>query len=109
MLFIGAGAATLAQEPKTQGSTNALLLEADRFTAKLPWFYHGLALDRWHQHDIYSFEVNALELPPGEYSVALLPVGNMASLAVSFDGTRFTEAPVREGRTELTPVRIANR
>jgi len=101
---LSAGGVALAQ-----GATNALLLEGDRFTAQLPWFYHGMAFDRWQQHDIFSFEANALELPPGEYSVALLPAGSAASLTVSFDGTRFTETPVREGRAELTPVHIANR
>jgi len=86
-----------------------LQLAAADFTAQLPWFYHGLPFDRWQQHDIYSFEANALDLPPGKYSVALLPVENVKSLAVSFDGTRFREVPVREGRAELSQVHITNR
>ncbi|MBM3862145.1 MAG: hypothetical protein FJ395_21170, partial [Verrucomicrobia bacterium] len=86
-----------------------LQLAAADFTAQLPWFYHGLAFDRWQPHDIYSFEANALELPRGDYSVALLPAENVKSLAVSFDGTRFTDVAVRDGRAELSQVHITNR
>ena len=79
------------------------------FTAQLPWFYHDLPLDRWQRHDVYSFEVNGWDLPPGQYAVALQPRGKPAALAIGFDGVRFRETPVRDGHVRLPSVRIDNR
>lgn len=112
-LGLGAAAWTMApawaQEATAAKPPGALRLEGADFTAQLPWFYHGLPFDRWQAHDIYSFEANALDLPPGDYAVALLPTGNAAALAVSFDGIRFKEIPVRAGHADLTPFGIRNR
>ena len=45
----------------TPSAAAALRLAARDFTAQLPWFYHGLAFERWQRHDIFSFEANALD------------------------------------------------
>ncbi len=95
-----------AQPPKV---ATGLRFAAADFTAQLPWFYHGMPFERWQGHDVYSFEVNGLEIPPGEYAVALLPQGARASLAVGFDGVHFTDIPVHDGRAELPTQTIDNR
>ncbi|MBN1343361.1 MAG: hypothetical protein JXQ73_11810 [Phycisphaerae bacterium] len=92
--------------PKT---TDRLRFDADRFTAHLPWFYHGLPFDKTQTHDIYNFEANGLDLPPGDYTVALIPNKTQATLAVSLDGRTFKQIPVSDGRAELFPVSIRNR
>ncbi len=66
-----------------------LRFRADDFTAKLPWFYHGLPFDSPVAHDVLSFEVNSLNLPAGEYDVALLLAEPRAGLEISFDGLAF--------------------
>jgi len=86
-----------------------LRIAGDDFTAQLPWFYHGLPLDEPKDHDIYSFEVNGLPLPPGDYSVTLVPKRPVGELAVGFDGRTFRSLPVRKGRAELRKVGIRNR
>ncbi|HUT89213.1 MAG TPA: M14 family zinc carboxypeptidase [Thermoguttaceae bacterium] len=86
----------------------ALRFAGDDFTAKLPWFYHGLPFEKPQDHDVVSFEVNALTLPPGEYTVALTPKVAGPELLVGFDGRTFEPVPVREGRAELTGVPIRN-
>ncbi|MFA5189204.1 MAG: M14 family zinc carboxypeptidase [Verrucomicrobiia bacterium] len=110
--------ASVAHFPQNQPSQKRLLpgppservrLAGADFTAQLPWFYHNLPFERWQRHDVYSFEVNGWDLPPGQYAVALLPRGNPTSLAVGFDGSRFQQVPVRDGRAELPSVRIDNR
>ena len=103
--------AALLATPTAQPApaTPALRLAGADFTARLPWFYHGMAFDRWRRHDIYNFEANSLDLPPGEYRVALVPRTSAASLAVGFDGLRFEQLPVRDGRVELPARRIDNR
>lgn len=88
---------------------NSLRFDATDFTAQLPWFYHGLAFDKVQDHDVFSFEVNGLDLPPGDYTVALAPEGTPKRLAVGFDGQTFQEFPVRDGRVELAGVGIRNR
>ncbi|NQT12554.1 MAG: hypothetical protein HQ582_07395 [Planctomycetes bacterium] len=79
------------------------------FTTQLPWFYHGLAFDKPREHDIYSFEVNGLDLPPGDYTVTLVPTDRRSKLAVGFDGREFDDVPVEEGRVDLPGVSIRNR
>ncbi len=97
------------KKPPSGPSSERRRLAAADFTAQLPWFYHNLPFDRWQQHDIYSLEVNGWDLPPGQYTVALLPHGKPTSLAVGFDGIRFQQVPVRDGRAQLAPLRIDNR
>lgn len=88
---------------------DTLHFEADDFTAQLPWFYHGLGFDKAQKHNIYSFEVNGLDLKPGDYTVTLAPKSPCSKLAVSFDGRTFDEIPVEEGHAELRAVSIRNR
>ena len=96
-------------EPEMPKQPTRLRFDADRFTAQLPWFYHGLPFDTHREHSIHSFEVNGLGLASGEYTVALTPRESTESLAVSFDGLTFKEVPVRQGRAELHDVGIRNR
>ena len=86
-----------------------LRLAADDFEAKLPWFYHGLPLDEWREHDVYSYEVNGLTLPPDDYSLVLVPRGKPDKLAVGFDGRTFADVAVAQGRALLPEVGIRNR
>ncbi|MFH1264357.1 MAG: hypothetical protein ABIK89_01425, partial [Planctomycetota bacterium] len=100
----------VAAEVKTKGPpADRISLAGDDFTARLPWFYHGLPLDGPREHDAFSFEVNGLELPPGDYTVALVPKGMPASLAVGRDGLTFDELPVRQGHAVLEKLSIRNR
>ena len=96
------------KEPRPK-KARILRFDAQDFTAQLPWFYHGLPFDSFQKHDIHNFEVNALELPPGDYTVALIPKGRREKLAVGFDGHAFNEIPVTDGRVELSGVGIRNR
>ena len=110
---VGRGEKTSANRPKLTEpepkETRILRFDARDFTAQLPWFYHGLPFDTFQEHDVHSFEVNGLELPPGDYTVALLPTGRQEKLAVGFDGQTFNEIPVKDGRAELSGVGIRNR
>ncbi|MFH1264089.1 MAG: hypothetical protein ABIK89_00065, partial [Planctomycetota bacterium] len=99
----------MAKKEPTQERVDTLHFDADDFTAQLPWFYHGLGFEKAQDHDVYSFEVNDLDLPPGEYTIALAPNGREEKLAVSFDGQTFEEIPVKDGRAELPRVGIRNR
>ncbi len=92
-----------------QATPEVLTFNADDFTAQLPWFYHDLPLDQSQDHDVHCFEVNGLELPPGDYAVALFPKGPQTKLAVGFDGHTFNEIPIRDGRAQLPRVPIQNR
>ena len=92
-----------------QTALSLLTFNAEDFTAQLPWFYHGLPFDEAQDHDVYCFEVNGLELPPDDYTVALVPKCRQGKLAVGFDGRTFDEIPIRDGRAELAPVAIRNR
>ncbi|MBN2309872.1 MAG: hypothetical protein JXR94_12935, partial [Candidatus Hydrogenedentes bacterium] len=87
----------------------ALRFEGDAFTAQLPWFYHGLPFDKVQRHDIFSFEVNGLEIPPGDYTVALAPRCEGDALSVSLDGIDWAGVPIEDGRAELHDVSIRNR
>lgn len=98
-----------AEVTRPAPKASALRFAGDDFSSQLPWFYHGFAFDRARRHDIWSFEANGLDLPPGEYRVALQPRARGASVDVGFDGVRFEPAPVRDGRVELGPLRIDNR
>ena len=68
------------------------------FTCQLPWFYHGLPFDKLQTHDIYSFEVNGLELPADDYTVALVPHHSNDTLDIGFNGLTFKARPIRNGR-----------
>ena len=98
----------LKKNPATT-QVDRLRFDADDFTAQLPWFYHGLAFDKFREHDIHSFEANGLDLRPGDYTVALIPRGRAAKLSVSFDGKTFEDVPARDGRVELNGVAIRSR
>ncbi len=102
-------AAKPGKKKTTPKPSDRLRFEGDDFTAQLPWFYHGLTFDKPKEHDIYSFEVNGLDLRPGEYTVSLSPKGRHGKLAVGFDGQTFEEIQVKDGRVELPPVSIRNR
>ena len=87
----------------------ALRFAAADFTVQLPWFYHGLAFDRFQRHDIYSFEVNGLDSLAGDCVVAVVPSGPPETLALGFDGRTFDRRPVRQGRVELPRAAVGNR
>ena len=95
--------------PQAACPSPTLQLTGAAFTAQLPWFYHGLPFSKPRAHDIYSFEANALPLPPADYTVALVPKANRRKLAVSLDGQAFQNMPVRDGRVELPAVGVHNR
>jgi len=98
-----------SQEKPTPNVGDRLYFEADDFTVQLPWFYHGLAFDQVRKHDVYSVEVNSLDLRPGNYKVTLVPTNRNDELAVGFDGQTFSDMPVRDERVELSNVSIRNR
>ncbi len=79
-----------------------LRFRADDFTAKLPWFYHGLAFDPPCDHGVHSFEVNGLELPPGRYAVTLIVAEPCDWVEVSRDGLRFERIPVHGDTAPLS-------
>ncbi len=85
-------------------SGDCLRIAGADFSAQLPWFYHGVALEKYQEHSIWSFEVNGLELSAGKYTVAIVPKGEPSELAVSWDGRTFEQRQVREGRVELTDI-----
>jgi len=93
----------------TMPDPNILTFNADTYTAQLPWFYHDLPFETWQEHNIHNFEVNALPLPSGDYTVALIPDGSPSSLRVGWDGRTFQDLPVQNGRVELSGVNINNR
>ncbi|MBN2293983.1 MAG: hypothetical protein JXM70_16265 [Pirellulales bacterium] len=103
------GGQSSADAPKDLEPVTMLRFDAADFTAKLPWFYHGLSFEKPKEHDIYSFEANGLHLLPGTYAVALVPRAETKTLAVSFDGVNFQDFPVRWRRAELLDVDIHNR
>ena len=105
------GSTAKAKPPKgpPPEDVSVLRLDAGRYTAKLPWFYHGMPFEKHREHDIYSFEANALNLVPGEYNVALIPKKAVSHLKVSFDGRTFDDVPVRDGRAVLENVPIRDR
>jgi len=86
-----------------------LRFDGDDFVAQLPWFYHGLGFEKPHDHDIYNYEVNGLDLPGGKYTVALIPKDRHDALAVSLDGRTFEQIRASEGRVELARLGIHNR
>ena len=98
------------QRPREEGEPAvALRFAGDDFTAKLPWFYHGLPFDVPRDHNVYSFEANALDLPEGKYTVAVVPKPGCSLSALSFDGETFQDVAVRDGRVELPGVGIRSR
>jgi len=109
MLCLSTATAALLAFLAGAAPIDGLRFAGDDFTARLPWFYHGLPFEKPVKHDIYSFEVNGLELPPGSYSVAIVPKRPRSELAVGFDGRTFQNRPVHEGRAELANVAIRNR
>jgi hypothetical protein len=86
-----------------------LRFRADDFTAKLPWFYHGMHFDSPREHDVLSFEVNGLELPAGRYDVALVLADPLADLHVSFEGMVFEPLPAKSGIATLPAVDLSGR
>jgi len=86
-----------------------LRFNGDDFTAKLPWFYHGLRFEKWQEHNCYSFEANGLDLVAGDYTLAIVPKRVCEKLAISLDAKTYREIPVREGRAELANVAVRNR
>ena len=86
-----------------------LRFRADDFTAKLPWFYHGMHFDPPREHDILSFEVNGFELPVGEYDVALVLADPLADLHVSFEGMVFEPLSAKAGIATLPAVDLSRR
>ncbi len=96
-------------QPGRAEAVKPIAFNADDFVAKLPWFYHAMPLEKWQDHDIFSYEINALELPPGEYTVALVPRGRPDNLSVGFDGRTFRELPVTQDGVKLPKVAIRNR
>ncbi len=85
-----------------------LRFKADDFVAKLPWFYHGLPFGHEVDHDVYSFEVNALDLQPGEYNVALVLSERREMLNVGFDGLHFDHYPASGDVVQLPPLDLSN-
>jgi len=98
-----------SQEKPTPKLAECLHFNGDDFTAQLPWFYHGLGFDQVREHDMYSFEVNSLDLRPGNYTVTLVPKSRDVKLAVGFDGRTLSEMPVKDGRVDLPGMSIGNR
>ncbi len=79
-----------------------LRFRVEDFSAKLPWFYHGLAFDPPRDHGVHSFEVNGLELPPGPHAVTLIVAEPCDWVAVSRDGLRFERIPVQGDTAPLS-------
>ncbi len=86
-----------------------LKFRADDFTAKLPWFYHGMHLRTQRDHDVLSFEVNGLKLPAGRYDVALVLADPLADLHVSFEGLMFEPISPKGGIATLRAVDLSRR
>lgn len=86
-----------------------LRLCADDFVARLPWFYHGLPLDPPVEHDIFSFEVNGLEVAPGRYAVTLVLDGPCECLEVSRSGEHFEPVPAHGALVPLPPFDLTRR
>jgi len=86
-----------------------LRFRADDFTAKLPWFYHGMHLRSQRDHDVLSFEVNGLDLPPGRYDVALVLADPLADLHLSFEGMIFEPLSPKGGIATLHAVDLSRR
>jgi len=86
-----------------------LRFNADNFTARLPWFYHGLAFERAQGHDVFSFEVNALPAGLGECKLALVLTEPCDSLEVSFDGLHFQRHDADGDVVELPPPDLSRR
>jgi hypothetical protein len=86
-----------------------LRFRAADFTAKLPWFYHGAPFDAPAQSDVFSFEVNGLDLPGGRLAVTLALEEPRACLPISHDGTHFTDCLARGTLVPLAPVDLCTR
>jgi len=81
-----------------------LRFRAEDFVARLPWFYHGLDFGPPQEHDILSFEVNGVPLPP-ELCVVTLILGEPGDgLEVSRDGSRFEFIPAHRDMVPLPPI-----
>jgi len=78
-------------------------------TTRLPWLYRDLTFTRPQDTLVYRFSVNGLDVPPGNYQVALIPYGIQSSLIVSLDNRLYRKRAVRGGRIELGPVPIRRR
>ncbi|MGD9497164.1 MAG: hypothetical protein AB7Y46_12775 [Armatimonadota bacterium] len=85
-----------------------LRLRAEDFTAKLPWFYHGLPFNPRAEHDILSFEVYALPLQ-GDHTVTLVVAEARDWLEFSLDGRHFERLPARDGLVPLPPFDLTRR
>jgi len=78
-------------------------------TTRLPWLYRDLTFTRPQDTLVYRFSVNGLDVPPGNYRVALIPYGIQSSLIVSLDNRRYRKRAVRGGRIEIGPIPIRRR
>lgn len=86
-----------------------LRFSAEEFSAKLPWFYHGMPFDEPSDHGVFSFEVNGLDLPGDRYAVTLLLARPLDSLEVSSDGVRFEACPAHRDMIPLPPLDLSRR
>ncbi|NLO07379.1 MAG: hypothetical protein GX131_16240 [candidate division WS1 bacterium] len=86
-----------------------LRFDADDFTAKLPWFYHGMPFDPPAEGDVFSFEVNGLDLPEAEYALTLEMRDPAPSLEISRDGVHFMPVAAEDRLVALPPVDLSTR
>ncbi len=80
-----------------------LRFRAADFTAKLPWFYHGLDFDPPAESDVFSFEVNGLDLPAERPALTLVLDRPRDHLEVSRDGLHFIECLARGSLVPMAP------
>ena len=81
-----------------------LRFRAEDFTARLPWFYNGADFDPPVESDVFSFEVNGLDLPEGRLALTLALSEPREALEVSRDGQHFVECLARGSLVPMAPV-----
>ncbi|MFO8078748.1 MAG: hypothetical protein R6V07_00455 [Armatimonadota bacterium] len=86
-----------------------LRFHAEDFTAKLPWFYHGVEFGAPQESDVFNFEVNGLDLPERRYAVTLVLSEPRECLALSHDGIHFIDTPARDRTIPLAPMDVSAR
>lgn len=86
-----------------------LRFRAEDFTARLPWFYHGMDFDPPQSTGIFSFEVNGLDLPETCYALTLVLSEPRSCLEVSRDGAHFIDALARGTLVPMAPVDLSAR
>jgi hypothetical protein len=78
-----------------------LRFRADDFTAKLPWFYHGVDFHPPQETSVFNFEVNGVDLPSRIYALTLVLAQPRDTLEISRDGRNFVDCL---GRGDLLPM-----